>query len=90
MMPAAVPIVPPPAQRMTRLFIDRRVGSSVEISGPCRVVIKEINRGKVKVAIEADERVKILRDDAVRTLPRGAYLAPPAPLAVASHAAQAS
>lgn len=88
----APPVTPqPPAlPRMTRLFLERRIGSAVEISGPCRVIVTKVKGNRVWLAFESDASVMILRDDANRTSPRAAYLAPPKPLATGRAPARAS
>lgn len=48
---------------MSHLVIGRRPGQSIRINGPCRVTIEEIRGGHVRVGVEADRSVAIVRDE---------------------------
>lgn len=45
------------------LVLTRKPGQEIIIDGPARIVIAESSHGRVKVRIEADEDVKILRGE---------------------------
>lgn len=48
---------------MSALVISRRPGEEIIIDGPARILIADSSHGRVKVRIEADKDVKILRGE---------------------------
>lgn len=43
------------------LVLSRRRFESLEVDGPCKIKVVEIQRGQVKLAIEAEQHVNIRR-----------------------------
>lgn len=48
---------------MSALVISRRPGEEIIIDGPARILISDSSHGRVKIRIEADKDVKILRGE---------------------------
>lgn len=48
------------------LVLDRKQSESIVIDGPAKIVVQRIKGGRIKLAIEADKRVKILRGELVK------------------------
>ncbi len=45
------------------LVLDRKQGQDILIDGPARIVIIRTAGGRVKIGIEADRKVKVLRGE---------------------------
>ena len=50
---------------MTRLALTRREWETIVIDGPCTITIVQIWRGHVRLTVEADPSVTILRGELV-------------------------
>ena len=55
---------------MTRLALTRREWETIVIDGPCRITVIRILRDRVKMTVEAERSVKILRGEIVDRMPR--------------------
>lgn len=45
------------------LVLDRKSGQSVIVNGPAKIVVIRTSSGRIKLGIEADKSVKILRSE---------------------------
>lgn len=45
------------------LIISRKHSEGIKIAGPCRIVVLDVRGGNVKLGIEADRSVRILRSE---------------------------
>ena len=50
---------------MTRLALTRREWETLVIDGPCTITVIRISRGHVRLTVDADRSVKILRGEIV-------------------------
>ena len=45
------------------LVLERRLGESIDVGGPCRVTLLRTSGGKARLAIQADASVPIVRSE---------------------------
>lgn len=53
------------------LWISRKSGQQIKINDDITIVIGRVTSGRVSVGIEAPQKDRILRDDAIHTEPLG-------------------
>ena len=56
---------------MGQLVLSRQLYQSITVAGPCKITVCEISHNRVRLGIEADKAVAIIRDDAKNPLPNG-------------------
>lgn len=47
------------------LSLERRLGESIDVFGPCRITLVRVGQGKARLAIDAAAHVPILRSELV-------------------------
>lgn len=51
------------------LCLTRKIDEKIVIDGPCVITLVEMRRGSVKIGIEADRSVNIMRAEIVPSMP---------------------
>lgn len=52
------------------LVLTRRIGETLVIGDNIKITVNEIDRGKIRLAIDAPRDVKVLREELLRQKPR--------------------
>jgi len=61
------------------LVLSRKVGESIFIDGCIKVTVLDVDRGKIRLGIEAPHEVRVLREELLRRLQEFAEPACPEP-----------
>lgn len=55
------------------LVLSRKIGTAIEVDGPARVTILDVRSdGRVKVGVEAEEYVHVIRSELLHSAPQPA------------------